>query len=90
MITLRQDADGFIRMNRHFPEKSSISIAFTDGSSETFSGSQLNGIFDSALAEFRAQNHLDEKGFSRAPTKTVQPATSIQFVKVTPGMGASA
>ena len=86
MITLTQDASGFIRMNRHFPTSSVISIAFTGGTSEVFTGTQLNAVFDGALAEFRAQNHLDEKGFSRAPATTVQPATGIAFVAVHPGM----
>jgi len=86
MITLTQDADGFIRMDRHFPANSLISIIFNDGSTETFSGRRLNGIHDEALAEYRASNHLDAKGFSRLPAKTVQPAQGIQFVPVQAGM----
>ena len=42
MISLRQDADGFIRMNRHFPDKTLISITFTDGSEQVYSGRRLN------------------------------------------------
>lgn len=86
MINLTQDAAGFIRMNRHFPSSSTITITYSAGASEVFSGTELNAIYDEALAEFRAQNHLDEKGFSRAPAKTVQPATGITFVPVQPGM----
>ena len=86
MINLQQDADGFIRMNRHFPGNSSISITFIDGSSEEFSGHQLNDIYDEARAVYRAQNHLDAKGFSRLPAKTVQPTKNIQFVPVHAGM----
>jgi hypothetical protein len=74
MINLKQDAEGFIR------------ITFTDGSEHVYSGHRLNGIYDEALAEYRAQNHLDAKGFSRAPKKTVQPANKIEFVPVHAGM----
>ena len=86
MINLQQDAEGFIRMNRHFPGSTIISVTFTDGSSEEFSGQQLNAIYDDALAVFRAENHLDAKGYSRAPKRTVQPANKIEFVAVHPGM----
>ncbi|MDQ0819865.1 hypothetical protein QFZ79_002156 [Arthrobacter sp. V4I6] len=86
MINLQQDADGFIRMNRHFPGSTLISITFSDGSTEQFSGRQLNKVYDEALAVYRAENHLDAKGYSRAPKKTVQPAHKIEFVAVHPGM----
>ena len=86
MINLQQDADGFIRMNRHFPGNSVISITFIDGSSEEFSGHRLNDIYDEARAVYRAQNHLDAKGFSRLPAKTVHPTKNIQFVPVHAGM----
>ncbi|QCB96636.1 hypothetical protein E5206_06580 [Arthrobacter sp. PAMC25564] len=86
MITLQQDAEGFIRMKRHFPVSTVISITFNDGSSEEFSGQQLNTIYDEALAVYRAGNHLDAKGYSRAPRKTVQPVNQIEFVAVHPGM----
>lgn len=88
MINLQQDAEGFVRMNRHFPERVLISITFTDGTAETFTGRQLNAVYDVADAEFRLQNNLDEKGFSRAEPKTVRPKTSIEFVQVHPGMAA--
>ena len=87
MISLQQDAEGFIRVKRHFPDSTTISVTFSDGSSEEFSGQQLNAIYDEALAVYRAENHLDAKGFSRAPKKTVQPANKIEFVAVRPGMG---
>ncbi|MBG6213299.1 MAG: hypothetical protein LH475_12940 [Cryobacterium sp.] len=87
MITLQQDADGFIRMNRHFPDNSLISITFTEGAQEEFTGAQLNSIYDGALAEFRGQNRLEgAKGFSRAPTQTVHPTKKITVVRVHPGM----
>jgi hypothetical protein len=86
LINLQQDAEGFIRMNRHFPDSSLISITFTDGQSEVFAGRQLNRIYDEALAEYRAQNHLDAKGFSRGPRKTVHPGNHIEFVRVHAGM----
>ena len=84
MISLQQDAEGFIRMKRHFPGSTLVSITFNDGSSEEFSGQQLNAIYDEALAVYRAENHLDAKGFSRAPKRTVQPANKIEFVAVHP------
>ena len=87
MITLQQDADGFIRMNRHFPHNSLISISFTAGAAEQFTGAQLNAVFDDALAEFRGQNRLEgAKGFSRAPAKTVHPTKNITVIKVHPEM----
>lgn len=88
MINLIQDADGFIRMNRHFPENSSISITFTDGTAETLTGRQLNSVFDEAVTEFRAQNGLDAKGFSRGKPTTVQPKNKIDLLLVRPGMAA--
>ncbi|TFD25281.1 MULTISPECIES: hypothetical protein [Cryobacterium] len=87
MITLQQDADGFIRMNRHFPDTTLISISFTEGAVGEFTGAQLNAIFDDALAEFRGQNRLEgAKGFSRAPAKTVHPTKNITVIKVHPEM----
>jgi len=86
LINLQQDADGFIRMNRHFPASSLISITFIDGQSEVFSGQRLNQVYDEALAVYRAQNHLDAKGFSRRPRKTVHPMNHIEFVQVHAGM----
>ena len=86
MINLQQDAEGFIRMKRHFPGSTVVSVTFNDGSSEQFTGQQLNTLYDEALAVYRAENHLDAKGYSRAPKKTVQPANAIEFVAVHPGM----
>ena len=88
MINLTQDADGFIRMNRHFPEAASIEIAFTDGSREVLTGKQLNVVFDEAVGVFRAQNGLDAKGFSRGKPTTVQPKNKIDLLAVRPGMTA--
>jgi len=86
MITLHQDAQGFIRMNRHFPSKTAIQILFTDGSTGQYTGARLNELYDEALATFRAENRLDAKGFSRAPAKTVHPANRVEFVPVSAGM----
>ncbi|MET3721483.1 hypothetical protein ABIB27_003356 [Arthrobacter sp. UYEF21] len=72
-------------MKKHFPASTPVTIIFSDGSNEEFSGGRLNDIYDDALAEYRAQNHLDAKGFSRGPAKKVQ--TGIEFVAVRPGMG---
>ncbi len=87
MINLQQDADGFIRMNRHFPDSVMVSITFADGSAEELSGRRLNQAYDEALAEFRAQNNLDAKGFSRGPKKRANSGNKIEFVPVRPGMG---
>jgi hypothetical protein len=85
LIHLQQDAEGFIRMKRHFPGSASVAVTFTDGSQEEFSGRRLNEIYDQALAVYRAENQLDAKGFSRGPKKQIQPG--IEFVAVHPGMG---
>jgi hypothetical protein len=86
MITLQQDADGFVRMNRHFPSKTPIAILFTDESTGEYTGARLNELYDLALATYRAENRLDAKGFSRAPAKTVHPTNNVEFVPVTAGM----
>jgi hypothetical protein len=86
MINLKQDADGFIRMPRHFPDTALITITFTDGTEQSYSGRRLNGLYDDALAVYRAQNHLGAKGYSRAPRKTVHAANKIEFVPVQAGM----
>ena len=86
MITLQQDADGFVRMNRHFPGKTPIAILFTDGSTGEYTGARLNELYDVALATYRAENRLDAKGFSRAPAKTVHPTNNVEFVPVESGM----
>ena len=86
MMTLTQDADGYIRMNKHFPQNTTVAVTFTDGTVEQFSGRQLNELYDAALASFRAENGLDARGFSRRPAKTVQSKQSIDFVPIAPGM----
>lgn len=85
LINLQQDSDGFIRMKRHFPASSAVTVTFSDGTREEFSGLRLNQAYDDALAVYRAQNQLDAKGYSRTPKKKVQ--TGIEFVPVRPGMG---
>jgi hypothetical protein len=87
MITLQQDAEGFIRMNRHYPAGVRIRIAFTDGTAGEFSGLTLNNAYDAALAEFRAKNGLDARGFSRTPDSRKNSGNKIDFVPVHPGMG---
>lgn len=84
LIHLQQDSEGFIRMNRHFPGSAAISITFSDGSQEEVTGQRLNEAYDEALAVYRAENHLDAKGYSRGPKKKVQ--SGIDFVPVHPGM----
>jgi hypothetical protein len=87
MIKLQQDAEGFIRMSRHYPESVRVAITYADGTVEEVSGRRLNKAYDDALAEYRAQNHLDAKGFSRAPKKKTGSGNRIDFVPVHPGMG---
>jgi hypothetical protein len=87
LITLQQDSEGFIRMNRHFPASVLVSITFSDGAVEEVSGQRLNQAYDEALAEFRAQNHLDAKGFSRNQKSRINPGNKVDFVRVQPGMG---
>jgi hypothetical protein len=87
LITLKQDADGFVRMSRHYPASVRIRIEFTDGSSGEFSGRTLNEAYDSALAEFRAGNNLDAKGYDRTPAARKASGNTIDFVPVHPGMG---
>lgn len=89
MINLQQDDEGFIRMNRHFPAGTPITITFADGSTEQVTGRQLNAAYEAALADYRAQNHLDAKGYSRAPKKRVDPGNKIEFVRVQPGIAGS-
>lgn len=87
MIKLQQDAEGFIRMKQHFPASTPVTIGFNDGTEEEFTGRQLNAAYDAALAEYRAQNHLDAKGFNRAPRKKTDAGNRIEFVRVRPGLG---
>jgi len=87
VITLQQDAEGFIRMNRHYPASVRIRIDFNDGSTGEFSGRTLNNAYDAALAEFRARNGLDAKGFNRTPASRANSGNKVDFVPVHPGMG---
>lgn len=87
MITLKQDADGFIRMSRHYPASVRIRIEFTDGSTGEFSGRTLNEAYDAALAEFRAGNNHDAKGYDRTPAARKASGNRIDFVPVHPGLG---
>ncbi|GAA3287358.1 hypothetical protein ACFFON_05965 [Arthrobacter citreus] len=87
MITLRQDNDGFVRMDRHFPKSASVSIIFTDGTSELVTGERINKAYDDALADYRSKNGLDAKGFNRIAKKRVLDNNKINFVPVQPGIG---
>lgn len=87
MINLQQDAEGFIRMPKHFPDSIRVSITFADGSVEEVSGRRLNQAYDEALADYRAQNHLDAKGFPRHQKSRTNPGNKVDFVRVQPGMG---
>lgn len=87
MITLQQDADGFIRMKRHYPASVRIRIAFNDGSTGEFTGRILNNAYDAALAEFRERNGLDARGYNRTPAGRTNSGNTVDFVPVHPGMG---
>jgi hypothetical protein len=87
LITLQQDADGFVRMTRHYPASVRIRIDFADGSTGEFSGQALNKAYDAALADFRAKNGLDARGFDRAKAGRKNPGNRVDFVPVHPGMG---
>jgi hypothetical protein len=87
LITLQQDAEGFIRMNRHYPNGVRIRISFNDGSTGEFSGQTLNNAYDAALAEFRAKNGLDARGYSRTSAGRTNSGNKIDYVPVHPGMG---
>lgn len=87
MINLQQHDDGFIRMDRHFPQSADVSITFTDGTTEVITGTRINQAYDDALADFRSKNNLDAKGFTRIAKKRVLDNNKINFVPVHPGMG---
>ncbi|WP_262495255.1 hypothetical protein [Paeniglutamicibacter gangotriensis] len=85
MINLKQDTEGFVRMNRHFPQKLALSITFTDGTQEETTGRRMNELYDAALAEYRLQNNMDTKGFSRSLVK-IHRKNAVGFVPVQPGL----
>lgn len=85
MINLQQDPDGFVRMKRHFPATATVTVTYSDGTQEIVDGGTLNEVYDHALAQYRAGNQLDAKGFSRGPQKRVNQV--IEFVPVKPGLG---
>ncbi|WP_449372903.1 hypothetical protein [Arthrobacter psychrolactophilus] len=85
MIQLKQDDEGFVRMNRHFPKKTLISIVFNDGSQAEYTGQRLNGLYDQALAAFRLGNNMDAKGFNRNDLK-IHRRNAVEFVPVVAGM----
>ncbi|MHA7304703.1 hypothetical protein ACX80E_05560 [Arthrobacter sp. TMN-49] len=85
MIKLKQDADGFIRMSRHFPSRTLICITFADGTEGEYTGQRLNGLYDQALADFRLHNNMDAKGFDRN-AKNIHRRNAVEFVPVQAGM----
>jgi hypothetical protein len=74
-------------MNRHYPASVRITVAFHDGTTGEFSGKALNNAYDAALAEFRAKNGLDAKGYTRNASGRKNPGNKVEFVPVHPGMG---
>lgn len=87
MIKLTQNSDGYVRMSRHFPAKTIISISFTDGTSGEYSGRRMNEIYDQALADFRLANNMDAKGFDRN-AKNIHRRNAVEHVPVQSGMAA--
>lgn len=85
MINLQQDADGFVRMSRHFPLSLTINVTFKDGTKQEFSGQAMNEFYDQALAEFRLQNNMDAKGFDRTPAKKIHRRNAVEFVTIPQG-----
>ncbi len=85
MIQLKQDSDGYVRMSRHFPAKTTISITFSDGTQAEFSGRRMNEIYDEALAAYRLGNNLDAKGFDRL-AKNIHRRNAVDYVPVQSGM----
>ena len=69
-------------MNRPFPSGLSIPVVLNDGATQVFTGAELNRLYELAQADFRTQNQLDAKGFSRLPRKTVQPKNKIEYVSI--------
>ncbi len=63
LIKLQQDAEGFIRMKRHFPASTPITITFSDGSSEEFTGRQLNAAYDDAPRRVPGAEPPGREGF---------------------------
>ncbi|ALV44928.1 hypothetical protein SAMN04489740_1577 [Arthrobacter alpinus] len=85
MIELKQDNDGFVRMSRHFPAKTLISITFTDGTVGEYTGRRMNEIYDESLAAFRLGNNLDAKGFKRNDPR-IHRRNGVDVVPVHAGM----
>lgn len=85
MIHLKQDADGFVRMSRHFPASATITLAFSDGTTGEYSGRRLNELYDQALAAYRLGNNMDAKGFDRND-KRIHRRNGVDLVPVTAGM----
>lgn len=85
MIQLKQDAEGFVRMSRHFPSKTLINITFTDGTTGEYTGQKLNELYDAALAAFRLGNNMDAKGFDRN-AKNIHRRNAVDHVPVHAGM----
>ncbi|GAA5227149.1 hypothetical protein [Paeniglutamicibacter antarcticus] len=86
MIHLKQDSDGNVRMPKRFPRTVDITVTFADGTQEVVKGSTMNEHYDAALANYRLQNNLDAKGFSRSPATNIHRKNAVGFVPVSPGL----
>ena len=86
MITLKQDAEGNVRMRAIYPKGARVNVIFTDGTQEEFTGHRLNELREAANAAFRLANGLDAKGFDRNKGKPVPRNKIVEFVPVGPGM----
>lgn len=85
MIQLKQDPNGYVRMSRHYPAKTTIEITFNDGTVGEYSGLRMNGLYDAALAAYRLGNNLDAKGFDRHDKK-IHRRNAVDHVPVESGM----
>ncbi|PQZ95155.1 hypothetical protein CQ018_06200 [Arthrobacter sp. MYb227] len=86
MMKLVQDTDGNIRMRSIYPQGARVTVVFTDGTEEEFTGKRLNELRTEANAAYRLANGLDAKGFDRNKGKPVARNKVIEFVPVRPGM----
>ncbi|MGL3805501.1 hypothetical protein ACSYDW_05330 [Paeniglutamicibacter sp. R2-26] len=86
MLTLKQDSDGNIRMRAIYPAGVRVTVEFTDGSTEEYSGKRLNELRTEANKAFRLANDLDAKGFDRNKGKPLARNKVVEFVPIRPGM----
>ncbi|TFC87142.1 hypothetical protein [Cryobacterium sp. TMT3-29-2] len=86
MKNIKQNTDGYIRMNARGDDSASVAISFRDGQRVVFSGRKLNKIFDKQLAKYQAESYMDDQGLVRGPTNVLRPKNNIMFVRVHPRM----